>query len=803
MPAIQSFRGDLTSSGTAPVLSMKIISSILSLSCLLAPFVGFGESGADRRSTVLAMNPIGFWPADDRSKGMVMEDLSVLQNHGRIYHIQWTEDLLDFSGGFQWIEIPAHARYETKTFSIGGWIYTRAHSYTDDGMAEGMVFIGDGAGMAARNQGHFNLRLRKDCLIDVISDRKLDVLGTQASRITITPERWEHLLFSFDGKTASLYLNGNLVGSREGVSGGLARRAILVGADASWWRAHPPGSRSLDGSVRDLVLFDRALVEDEVKRLYSATQPPEEPASRAPEAGEVLERSEVSSLLKTLADEDEDTAVRARAALSLAAMGEGASSALPLLRDLLDQIVEREGASLPRIEDFLRNALIRALLDIDPADEEAGKLLGEAFARPVLETLDLNRSVLAPLQPLVEAGLYLDALDLYRTLDLDELERRFFRQGAVARDARPWQPNSRAFTGETEHEGTIYRVGGGEAWNGAERILREDFEAVVARLAGRHPEVRNWRRFDDPHLFRVPVTRIDPKGNEETIYLEGEDFVIGTDDTKYRGWSIAVDTKGYIHLIGGKHNRANPNSYIPGSWERMGASSDPNHEAYPHQMYWVSTEPGSLSFEFVGQGNNPRRMPPHYMNYMNFVQDRNGELFLYCRIDVAGIQSMGFYRYSPETQRWSRIEGDVHSLIINAEENNPDWRQLIHSQRRGALPRGPGQAMAFVWAWQPNFYNYCRSSFGVKFDPLNRMHVRMRISALLEEARVDDGDVYAWSDDRGETFHRADGSRVALPLTLNPVPAHHADASHSPTTERWDLFLSLIRDAGYTIIRWW
>ncbi len=773
---------------------------LLGACSLLLATSGFASAAAERHQAVAAMQPVGYWPADGGG-GETLHDRSPNRNHGRIRHVQWDNGLLDFNGGYQWIDIPAHAAYEAPAFTIGGWIFSRAESYTDRGHAEGLVFIGDGAGQWARNHGHFNLRLKTNCEIEVISDRQPDVVGSRAGKIAVTPGRWEHLLYSFEDGTGKLYLNGQLVQSRDNIPGGLSRRGLLIGADASWWMVFPDGSRSLDGSVRDLVLFDRALAEHEVARLHQATRPAEQPKMPVEDEAVQEDPQAVASMEAILADEGRTSAQRAQAALALAAMGNRAESAVPLLAGMLDGVVEREGVRLPRIDDLLRNALIRALLDIAPQDERARQALGLALAKPVLDTLDLHQPVFAQIRPLVEENLYMDALDAYRRLELNELERRFFSQGAPQRDAREWQPNGRAYTGATTHNGHIYKVGEGEAWKGVEKISPEDFEAVVARVSKQYPEAATWRAPDNPHLYRVPITRIDPEGNEETVYLEGEDFIMSTGDSKYRGWSIAVDTQGYIHVTGGKHNRASPGAYIPGSWEKMGASTDQESDDYPQQMYWVSEEPGSLSFEFVGQRGNPRRMPPGYMNYMNFVQDRNGELFMYCRIDAAGIQSFGFYRYHTESRRWTSMDGDVHAIIANAEEHNPEWRRYLHSQRRGGVPTQPGPT-AFVWAWQPHFYNYCRASFGVKFDPSNRMHVRMPIRGLVEDAQLVDADVYAWSDDLGQTFHRADGTTVAVPLTLNPVPNHNADAGKKMTKERWDLWISLLRDAGYSFHRW-
>ena len=59
--------------------------------------------------------------------------------------------------------------------------------------------------------------------------------------------------------------------------------------------------------------------------------------------------------------------------------------------------------------------------------------------------------------------------------------------------------------------------------------------------------------------------------------------------------------------------------------------------------------------------------------------------------------------------------------------------------------------------------------------------------------------MYAYSDDLGDTFHRADGARLRLPLTVNPVPGHHADVNCHSTRKWFELWTSLLRHAGYSI----
>ncbi len=59
--------------------------------------------------------------------------------------------------------------------------------------------------------------------------------------------------------------------------------------------------------------------------------------------------------------------------------------------------------------------------------------------------------------------------------------------------------------------------------------------------------------------------------------------------------------------------------------------------------------------------------------------------------------------------------------------------------------------------------------------------------------------VYVWSDDEGKTFHRADGSPVQLPLTVNPAPEHNAELDNEATAPWFNLWLGLLKQAGCEI----
>jgi len=813
---------------------------------------------------VMALRPVGFWPMSEGS-GLVIHDRSGNGNHGKWVNVPWENGLVNFTSAFQWGEIPPHVAYQGPAFSMGGWLFNRRPAYRRNGMlfmalANPLDFISNKTSVA--------LRVRTGLEVEVVANGREDAIGSLAEKDVIKINAWQHIFYTYENGTGRLYLNGKLVRTIPGVDHQARKAPVLIGSCADWWMLHPPGANSLDGAVRDMALFDRALTAGEVAQL-AAAKPSVRPrvfgsdviiiddrqlaltdlsalsgndlgcamGELAGRDADAMVRRQVDVLLptvikaldvwqarrdattilmklnsasakaalaqarprliQTLQDSAAPVKERATCALALAGMKTQAKEAVPALVGVLKGIIQKEGVRVPRVEDLLRNAVLRALLDIDPKDEAVRSLLSQALAQPILEMVDLSRAELGGVRQLVGSGKHLEALDANRALDLKNHGKAFFSQGDGHRDARNSTPNERAYTPIATYGGFTYTLGEGRSFRGVEAATPAVVEKAIQAWAPAYPAAKQWRAPDAPNLCRVKIVKADASGQAQTAYLEGEHFVFDGSDAKVRGWSIAVDTKGFIHIVGGQHNMPNPNYFIPGSWEKMGVPRDRNAGNHPNQLYWVSRNPGDITdFEFVGHKNNPHQIAsPGYLNYMNFVQDRRGTLYILGRINVGGWQSWGLYRYDVHSRSWSPIGGDAAEVIASAKKAHPDWGMYLMRNIRGGIP-ATGGIKSLAWAWQPHFYNYCRSRWGVQFDPDNRMHVHIPIRGLDLNARIIDHDVYAYSDDGGVTFHRADGSKVALPLTTNPAPEHDADVQADGRAMWWTLWLSLLESGG-------
>lgn len=840
--------------------------NLLILTVLTSTVLNADEnSKVTRWQHVLEMHPIGYWPADE-GQGEILYDRSGNNNNGRIYHTSWENGLLNFTSGFQWAEVPSNDKYRIDKLTIGGWLFSRQESY----QRSGLLFMGMANPIRLWSQSSIVLRIRKDGKVEFVSNPPREGIASKADKKgDIAVNKWQHLLYTYESGTGKLYLNGQLVQSRDNVQFKALTYPLIIGNCAEWWMLHPPISNSLDGSVLDLVLFDRALTPEAVTQLYQATRPVEQPRILAADAmvinGREIPLSSLStlsvegrqqalkqlgkrdtkairqmfevllpiltksldewqncgitvsllmkigddksraalqnaivSLTRKIQDEKSPSEDRAACVLALAEMKTQAKSSVPVLVGILESVLKQQGVRLPRVDDVFRNALMRALLDIDPKNERVREVIGLALAKPVFDSLDMSKPYLAGVLPLVKNGHYMDALDIYRALPPAKYGDIFFSQGDPDRNARQDKKTFEwAYTPAANYKGFAYKLGEGVLEKAVEPISEEDFKKAVQELAVKYPDAKKWRKAGAPHIYRVKITKTDAAGNAKSVYLEGENFILDGTDGKLRNWSIAIDKDGYIHIVGGQHNTPHPGSYIPGSWEKIGLSRDEQSDDFPKQLYWVSKKPGDItSLEFVGQQNNPRHIPSLVLNYMNFVQDNNGQLYLYGRINVFGWQSWGLYSYDTEKRRWTELGGDARGVISSAEKNNPGWSNYLIQSVRGGVTTTVGPK-ALVWAWQPNFYNYCRSRWGIRFDRTNRMHLKMAIRGLSANAHFIDSEVYAYSDDGGKTFHRANGSKVELPLTVNPAPSHNADIQSDFTEQWWELWISLLKNAGY------
>jgi len=165
----------------------------------------------ERHRAVTEMAPVGYWPVD-QDTGTELKDFSPTANDGEIVYVPWAEDgtILNFTGAYQWLDIPANPAYQTESFSMGGWVFLRS-SVVGSGWPnrQGMLFMGNEDWL---NGVGIQMCIRRQELIDIVSDGREDVLGTRLWVGDLNGERirkgqgepslqlgtWHHLIYTFE-----------------------------------------------------------------------------------------------------------------------------------------------------------------------------------------------------------------------------------------------------------------------------------------------------------------------------------------------------------------------------------------------------------------------------------------------------------------------------------------------------------------------------------------------------------------------------------------------------------------------------
>ena len=212
-------------------------------------------------------------------------------------------------------------------------------------------------------------------------------------------------------------------------------------------------------------------------------------------------------------------------------------------------------------------------------------------------------------------------------------------------------------------------------------------------------------------------------------------------------FSLGIDKEGYIHVTGDMHNYPSTNPHYPPRYNGKKV------------MYWVSDQPESISgFTFRG-ADTATAIPGTGFSYYAFYTDRNGELYFMARGKVnaaghhPGEHGVILSRYDTTTQTWIGLggyapnpKGATHKSVL-WEDNG-----LYHAE-------DPARS------WYQGFI--C----SIVFDENNRLHFAASIcndNMQLSPTHV----VYAYSDDGGETFNRADGTAIeTLPMRAESGPS--------------------------------
>lgn len=726
-----------------------------------------------RHESILADKPLGYWPLDRNYSGNRALDMTDNRNHAELFNLRWIGEYLDFQGYNQWIQIESDKRYDQQTFSVCLWFYSR-EKYDKKGVQLW--------GNAYRHSGHRLSTVYEDLperpwdaptkgLSIFMPENRLslkfntveDAIGLKDKQVELELNQWNHLAVCYDKGLVDIYLNGEKVASQENVEHSWSEMPIILGIQAEsapvnqWWNI------SLNGSFKDITFYGSRITEQLLQK-HMHWKPRIAPATEQATGLAIKEdplpipENEIITVLKNGSETSILQALRQ--------VNTGTPELEQTIIPILDGLLQKENSKRPypldstmRSDETLRNAVINALLEISEIkNPKVTSLLNQYYFKPFFTYVDWDDARLKGVLSHYEKGEYQEAYESWKNLPLHE-EIHEKDLGTLGYKGMVNMKGDRIYKPIAHYNGNTYVAG---------------LEWVTPTEIAKLPEAKSWEEADKEWFGRLIITEIKPDGSRNAFYLMDEKFIFSAYDAKMHGWALEVDPDGYFHLVGGMHNIAMPERYLPGSFEKINASTQFDDENFPNVMYWVSKRPGDISeFEFVGQRNNPRTLPVYQgINYMPFVKDRNGVLFTYGRQYVQGMQCIGAYRYDHKKRTWKALGDNAPDM----KTLDPVWSDhqimtadvgVIRSMR---LSGDHPQTKVLFWDKGTSWYGYSRGN--IRFDKNNRMHLSFPLRGLDSEGKKMESYVlYAYSDDGGDTFYKANGERIAsLPMSAQSGP---------------------------------
>ena len=251
--------------------------------------------------------------------------------------------------------------------------------------------------------------------------------------------------------------------------------------------------------------------------------------------------------------------------------------------------------------------------------------------------------------------------------------------------------------------------------------------------------------------FRPWVTEIDDRtGKVIKVPLDNlADYTAAPDG--HQRFTMGIDSDGYIHITGDMHGYPHNCNYI---------------ERYSGQtiLYWRSNKPLDVSrgFTFSGGRGSASSLPDNgWSENTHFFNDRDGNLYLTSRVgayqggklDGKGPNAaFGMYRYDHTRGLWSAIGGTCEYAVPGGS----NFRTVLYWEH--------------TWGFEA-YYTF------PEFDRQNRLHFAINGNTAHTEGN---GVIYAYSDDLGVTWKKANGS--VIPRL--PIRAKDGDPNQGDLIER-------------------
>jgi hypothetical protein len=258
---------------------MRLTNVILALVIFYAMSVNFTHAAP--------IEGLALYITFDEGEGDLVSDLSGNNNNGTLMgEPKWVDGkeglALQFSGeeNKNYVEVPDHPSLNPQDeITCAAWIYSDDYKPTG-----GIISKYIGAG----NQRSYDLHMHHDTALAIntaCSSNGAYQIGTSTTVVNTDPDivangEWSHVAMTFKaGDFLRIYVNGKLSAETQaGATESLFDNNVplLIGTDFQIGGAHNGQPREFTGIIDEVVIFNRALSEDEIKLVMAGMVMPVE-----------------------------------------------------------------------------------------------------------------------------------------------------------------------------------------------------------------------------------------------------------------------------------------------------------------------------------------------------------------------------------------------------------------------------------------------------------------------------------------------------------------------------------------------
>jgi len=208
-----------------------------------------------------------------RNNGTVLPDATGSNSSGRVTGVRYLPSArlnggCEFTGKNSYIQVPSSPLLDSKRVTFCLWFKAAKAEWPDRTLIEKRPESGYGLRLAAGDKLDKQKRGRKGKLCATVGGR--DVFSDEP----VADNAWHHAAVTYDGEAVKLYVDGILQKQTAAWHGevGAGGQEMILGMN----RSNPSAKNkdaAFEGALDEVLIFNRALTEAEVKDAIAATKP--------------------------------------------------------------------------------------------------------------------------------------------------------------------------------------------------------------------------------------------------------------------------------------------------------------------------------------------------------------------------------------------------------------------------------------------------------------------------------------------------------------------------------------------------